>query len=129
MEAPSVLRQKEVELHVDPKTATDQEKVQLYQATVKRIYELLLYEVDLRTITKGAIDGLETDLRLVIKGVSDLTTTNAVQSTDALQKHLVEARNGLYNASDTLENKGRNPKFYDHLTSCSEQLKEALRYF
>jgi hypothetical protein len=114
-----------------------------YRDTLKNILGRLLFGDDLRTITKGAIDEFEKDLRSIIGGVEELRDgpkqTNYVKSIDAIQTNIKSVIDNLYDASyrlDALDDLEKTEKatimiekVIPSLRACEIPLREAIKQF
>ncbi len=119
-----------------PRYPPEVRALQGYKSRLMEMRHTLLYEVDLRTIKKADIDMLERDLRDILKGVEGFRKMphldKYLRSVDGLQANIRNAKNKLYLASDTLDQRStiRGRKlFYQQLEECEQCLFSAIQQF
>ena len=126
----TTLNQVATQLGIDLNTATPVDQLLVYKHTLEELRNLLLYEIDLRQFTSDSMKTIEADLRAIIGSIDKVNNNSSgtLRSPRAVVNNLLQARNEVYLALETLENSGRTPEFFLSLTRCQEYLAEALQY-
>ena len=109
-----------------------------YKDTLIHMRDLLLFDMDLRTITPTDIGAFESDLRRIIKEIEELRSKADIfrflGSVDVVQEEIRSAINELLIAShmcksETIDTEDTWRSFYTCLSNCRKHLSEALQQF
>ena len=136
MSMSSLLQHESRTTGINLNTASPREMIVVFKRTIEALRRLP-DEVDLRQITKGAIDVIEADLRTIISGIDAMDYRNRdiyelLASRDAVLDSLRQSRNELFAASHALDQsftEANRRSFYNYLIKFQERLSMAIAYF
>lgn len=113
----------------DPRDSSNFHDLQSYRNRLEQIRNLVLFELDQRSITQASLDELERDLSSIIGGLDRLRRSPNIDqihfSLDEVQTNVRKARKCLHVASGILE-RASTPRYLDALYDRFEEFSDFL---